>query len=482
MDRFEGNKTARDNATFTKASDIGIIEEGRLFPNTDPKEKVEDCSYNGSCVDGATKFEFIKERKSECAGMGPPLEVKVESSFPNHGGVDRKEDLKSKASNHTQRTYRLENGDEDDMDDDGDVMDFVDLIEKSRSSKEMKTLLLRILEANKTEELKLFLTESASSVLPSHMPKPEKGSLDSSSRHRRQSVRTSSRAGRSDLLGSGSMSSRDLFNSSNHSKSSRRRSVRAPNSDRSNLLAALYDESPPSPASGLMRSRQSDSSLRRLNRLPEPSRLSMSTSMHQIRTSRRGEPRSRQMSILESGGGSSGSKNATWDSVPSGGGNGRRRMSSSLNLLNQDLRPTGIQHSNLDSSETFERLRSKSLRKMNLVVEKDDNGTVDTDKDDKDDGYVVDKATRAKNRQGFAQFESTGKVGFRQQTEGLHDLLDDLRLMKDSDSPNEDTESLTSKEEKKGIRSFLSLTKQKLIHNSQKDLNDSLSSFQSMAY
>lgn len=301
------------------------------------------------------------------------------------------------------------------------------------------------------------------------------------SRRGSTSTRTSDRASRNNVAnsslrknevplspgtgGSKPISRRDLMT---------RRLSSTRNIERSNLTRASNktNDDVTSPSFNMSKSRLLDSNLRSIHGDAAPeSNLASSSSLAQIRSARRADvSRRRTMSNLNNSSRElqSEKQNSSWDSVPSATAVGRRRPTLS-STLKEDLVPTGDQNAIWDST-----VGNKSLGK----IAETKNQRTDKKKYDSIDGATAEGGLSTElnesvsRKSNFAQFDPSGKVAFREQTHGLHDLLDDLRLNRDSNSSNKEEPSEENLKEKKGLRKYLSrqLTK-KILVNKDKPTN-----------
>lgn len=357
---------------------------------------------------------------------------------------------------------------------DHDIMEFVMLLEVSESSETMKGLLLKILNSNKSEELKPFLKDR---------------STERQRRPKKQGARRSSLTKRSDLP--------ELSNGSSHRK---------PRTNTPGALTKLNGVAQ-SPGTSLRRSRQSEGCLRRSqhgvqspNQMKSPnqkSRLVSSSSLLQLRTSRRGDrrrivsPNPNQDDIQPE------KQNANWDAVPGGISMSRRGMStgsflrpapftSDGNSKNASwgsaISPTrGVE--GLDKMRQNALLRKMSEKRLGLLSPKKRNGsdhskngekkTTKTGLTKKRNGSNHSKSDETKStaemsdsvsklNNSFAQFCPTGQVAYQENQVCLNDLVDDLKSYQDSISSfnllANDDGSIVNDEtipEKKGLRKYI---------------------------
>jgi hypothetical protein len=365
--------------------------------------------------------------------MGHRLEAAADpSSVRNEGKDEKKEKLKLITSSHTK-----ERSDDHDDQRENEVLEFVNLLENSESSGAMKALLLKILNSNKSEELKPFLKDSSTDMNKSKK-KLGKANIDSNGcddKHKKHSSRRSSRTCRSELS--------EQNDGSGHSgmrKSTRTRAV--DQGSKTNIV-------PHSPSSSLRGSRKSDSCLRKSNRDAvlspnQKSKLTSSSSLLQLRMTRRSDVR-RSTANLNQDEMQAEKQNANWNPVTSPTTIAKRRTSTGSFLGADKLRRKAL-------GKISEKRIGLGNKKKNLS---DDSGG--------DEDRSTNEMNDSKLLNSFAQFEPTGQVAYLEQTVHLHDLVDDRRSSRDSISSNvkENDETMPGK---KGLRKHMTKQLQKKKH------------------
>jgi len=389
--------------------------------------------------------------------MGHRFEAEMDSSVRNLGKNEKKDKPKLTALTHIK-----ERSDDHDIQRENEVLEFVKLLENSGSPDAMKALLLRILNSDKCEELKPFLKDRSSHH----------------DRSKKQSVRRSSKIGRPELLEQGSGSSHNM--KSGTRKSTRPRIVEQGGKNNTTGGISKTNNIPMSPGSSLRRSRQSDSCLRKSHRdgisdfQHQKSRLASSSSLLQLRTTRRGDLNRRRIMVnLNQGEMQAQKQNASWDPVPGASTMGKRRTSTGSFMKSPPISPEN-QNASWDSAclpakgvAGVDKLPHKALGKIS--EKKIDLGEKKNNLSEHSGGDK-DKFTSKMNN-SFAQFEPTGQVAYREQTVRLHDLVDDLRSNRDSIGSNIEAIDQTTPE-KKGLRKYLTrpLTKKKGISRDKQSI------------
>lgn len=383
--------------------------------------------------------------------MGLRVEDAIESSIRKSDRNDRMQIPKKPASS---RARLVEQSSDGEYANDNDIRELVMLMELSDSSEVMKGLLLKILESNKTEELKPFLKQK---------------------RSKKKSGRRSS-----------------LTNSSHHKATG---------------TFTKLNGLPNSPSPSLRRSRQSEGCLRisqrdafqSPNKMQSPSqktsRLVSSSSLLQLRNSRRGDI-GRRRSMVNANANPDDmqveKQNASWDPVPTSAGLGMSKRGVSMGNFMRPA-PFSTDGSSKNAAwgnvvsptrgvEGMDKMRQKMLRKS---MSERNFGLSPKKRNGSDHSNGEKKVTRtgssSKKKNGsqhsksnenkaFAQFCPTGQVAFRADNVALNDLVDDLNSYRNSINafdalnvtngqyePNEENIA-----EKKGLRKFLNLAKKGL--------------------
>jgi hypothetical protein len=420
--------------------------------------------------------------------MGHRIEAAADSSVRSVGRDEMKEKLKLIGPNYTQEIS-------DDHDDqrENEVLEFVNLLENSESSGAMKALLLKILNSNKSEELKLFLKDNSTDMNRSKK-KLGKANIDSNGyddRQKKSSSRRSSRSLRSELSEQNTGSAHSGTRKSTRTRSSElseqntgsghgmRKSTRTKAIDQGSRTNIVQQ----SPSSSLRRSRQSESCLRKSNRDAvmspnQKSKLTSSSSLLQLRMTRRSDLNKRRPTInLNQGDMQTEKKNANWNPVTTPTAMGKRRTISTGSFLKPvPFSPNVNQNASWGSVQSptksvggSDKLRQKVLGKISekrigLGNKKKNLGDYSGRDEDRSANLMHDSTLL----NSFAQFEPTGQVAYREQTVRLHDLVDGRRPSKHVISSNveEKEESDETIPGKKGLRKYITkqLTKKKNIN------------------
>eukprot|EP00536_Pseudo-nitzschia_multiseries_P015410 jgi/Psemu1/69475/estExt_Genemark1.C_8810006 len=442
---------------FRRRASLGG-NDAKFFPKyEDPKESILDDSESSDNLFGSILSKPIeKSTKSSFSDKGFNMEPAedlfsdiakdgqkevITDSFPDleeEGKKDtavdavtdiakgRKKEEVRKLSGHGHDRPRAER----ESSEDNDITEFMKLVERSRSSTEMKALLLKILNKNKLEELKPFLKSSS---------RREKNSLDSTS---------------------------------NHDKIKKQSSRRAERMEGARVAAATNDDTVSS-GIGLSRSRHSETSLRKKQRdggaesTNQKSDLNTSSAVSKVRSNRRNNI-SRRQSLSNMGS----------DHSSSSFGIGTNRAVSANYISKPETAPEDTHNASWDAPkvaslrDAVDKLRAKSLR--NLNIEKDDDDSEASDESDNNDALSpTDKDNTFDGRRG--------KVGFREPTQNINNLLDDLRLHRDSFGSTkevEDGEDTTAKEKTKRLTNSSEFKKMGNVddsnaeEDSEKDLNE----------
>lgn len=342
-----------------------------------------------------------------------------------------------------------------------EVIEFVKLLENSEYPEAMKALLMKILNSNKTEELKQFLETKSTSVnrLKKKGGRSNLGSTSNHEGYRRQFVR---RTSKSKLLDQETGSS----NKGEVRKSFRNKPIE-PGS------RAKLPGSPP--VSNLRKSRQSDSCLRKMNvdSSNQKSKLSSSASLLHV-----GKATRRRRSLVKSNQGETNQgesqaekQNASWTSESDAATRLRRSRSSTGSLLKSlPMSPGGqSQNANWDSALSPPRHRKgvNKLRLRTLAKASDKIDLIGDDSGRDEDRSAIDIMNDSKLMNSFAQFSPNGQVAYLEQSVRLFDLVNNPRS--NSDSIVSNTDSIATKSDhsddsvpgKKGIRKYLGRRKDK---------------------
>ncbi|VEU37669.1 unnamed protein product [Pseudo-nitzschia multistriata] len=486
--------------------------EARFFPqeNSNPRESIlfDSQNSNGFRIPSDLVDEDAVEEEDDFADFGDednieaairslpifekeetekeqdPTEKETEEDLEKE---EEKEDVKTEEKNEGLRKGRRRTRDKGANDDDydSDIIEFVKLVERSRSSMLMKPLLLRILNENKFEKLKPFLEDSSSDLRASRK-RSDKTGLDSTSYHRRQGGRRMT-SRQSDLHSSGV---HGLRNSSGHGMKSTRRTMRTSSMHRGprNNMSSRMNDDQVSPGAGLSRSRPSTSASRLRSKRTSESIRKHRNSQWEVNRSSSGREGMQRLgsdqklsgnndssssfgadlssskrrnsgagSLLKGEQGSSGKQNAHWNLLKSSGGkdallrigsdqklSGNNDSSSSLKV---DVTSGKSPASNGKQNAHWDLLKSSAGRNALSMLHKKMNSDDDdssSSPSETEDAFVAPLASS------------------REQTVGLHSLLDDLRLGKDSNSSNKDDEDAedTKAKKNKSILKFQLISKQ----------------------
>ena len=475
--------------------------DAKFFPqDEDPRESILFESENSS-----NTFYDIRENKSleeqkdvsdkgGGSGGGGHRSIEEAGDSVSHkpGKEGRKEDSSRRASSASASNHNhnhSQEGAKNEREQQSDAAELVKLLERSRSSMQTKTLLLKILSnESKFEELKQLLRDDAGgsgsgngSGSKKTGEKADTG-LDAGSNHEKQQQHRKTTRRPSRIESSSGTSSSATQRDPTKSSSGTRRTTRSRNTERGSrssnngsfnktTTTTTTNDDPASPGSGMpSRIRSPELTLRKksLNTSPDlsssnnhTSNLRGSSSSIQLRPHNRRSDMKKLQSLANLGpdhappppsSSSSGNRNQSFN---------KRTISAGTFSSRQEQKGLdGSQNSSWDvprrdsvnRRDTVDRLRFKSLR--NLNVEKDD----DEDDDSNDDAMETEDTFPPSNNASFGQFGSGRGRGQREQTHGLHSLLDDLRLGKDSNSSSKDVdeEEDTTTKKKKNIRKFLS--------------------------
>jgi len=405
--------------------------------------------------------------------MGHRFEAVPDSSVRKVGKDEKKEKTKMRTS-----AYSEERFDEQDDPQGNEIFELVMLLDKSEDSQALKSLLLSVINADRCEELIPFLKERSTDV---NRLKKKQHKSNTDERPRRQSVRRSSKIGRSELLEQGT--------GTGQRRSPRTRFVEQGSRTNAQSVSTRLNNLPLSPGTSLRRSRQSDSCLRKSHRdsvMGSPNqkaRLASSSSLLQLRTTRRSDiNRRRNMINLNQGEAQADKANASWDPVPGALTNNKYRSNMGDVLKSPPFSP-GNNNLNWDSALSpkaiagIDKSQNKSSGRMfNESFNLGDNKNDLSDYIDDEDEKSFQETNGSKLLNSFAQFEPTGQVAYREQTVRLHDLVDDIRSNKDSNrevkrediSSNADANDDTISQ-KKGLRKYLprQLTKKIISRDKQ---------------
>jgi len=420
--------------------------------------------------------------------MGHRFQAVPDSSVRNAEKDEKKEKLKLKTSTSSEERFIEHDGTQG-----NEVFEFVSLVESSESSQAMKALLLGIINANRCEELKPFLKDRPTET---NRLKKKQGKMNIDDRPRRQSVRRSSKSGRSESSEQGT--------EFDHRKSTRTRlteqGIRA-----TSQLSTRVNNLQLSPGTSLRRSRQSDSCLRKSHRDPvleshdKKSKLSSSSSLLQLRTNRRSDMnRRRTMVNLNQCEMQTYNANASWDPVPGAMTSNKHRSNLDGNLKSTPV-SSGNQNVNFESTcspkgaSGIDKSKKKALGKIcETKFNLSDKKAVLSDYSDGGEDKSFPEMNKSKILNSFAQFEPTGQVAYRKQTVRLHDLVDNLTSNRDFDGEPSREYIISNVEandktmpEKKGLRKYLakqltkkivsSRDKQSVASESANDIYKSLS-------
>jgi len=402
--------------------------------------------------------------------MGHHFEAGADSSVRNLGKDEKKEKPKPTASTHSK-----EGSDDNEDRRENEVFEFVKLLENSGSSEAMKALLLKILNSNKTDELMPFLKDRSTDTnrLKKKLGKAILETNSGDDRSKKQKVRRSSKIGRPELSEQCNGSGHGLKNGMR--KSARTRTIEQ--GGRTNATGALtkINNVQHSPGSSLRRSRQSDICLRKSHRdgvlesHNQKSRLASSSSLLQLRTTRRGDlNRRRAVGSSNPGEMQAVKQNAGWDFPPGGLTIGKRRTSTGSFLKAAPMSPGNQNASNASWDSAYsptkgvagvDKLRHKGLGKISEKrIDLGNKKKNLSDYSGGDEDRSTTEINDIKPQNTFAQFEPTGQVAYREQTVRLHDLVDDLRLNRESnrDSISSNKEAIDeTMPGKKGLRKYL---------------------------
>ena len=401
--------------------------------------------------------------------MGHRFEAVSDSSVRNVGKDEKKEKPKLRISAYGEEMF----------DEEGDplcneVFELVMLLENSKSSQALKSLLLSVINSGRCEELIPFL-KGGSTDMNRLKKKQLKAKTDE--RPRRQNNRRSSKTGRSEVSDQGT--------ESGQRKSTRTRLTDEGSRINTQGFSARLRNLPLSPGTSLRRSRQSDSCLRKglgdsvLDSHNQRSRLASSSSLLQLRTTRRSDI-NRRRNMTNSNGGETKADNANeiWDPVPIvlksnkyKSNMGGLLKSPPISPRNKDykgdsaLSPRGVAGIDKSRKEAL----GKAFERFNISDNKNDfDNNSDTDE------KSIHGMNDSKLLNSFAQFEPTGQVAYREQTVRLHDLVDDLRSNRDSSrEPRREDINLNIEADdetipqKKGLRKYLTRQLTKKIVSSR---------------
>eukprot|EP00537_Pseudo-nitzschia_pungens_P009396 CAMPEP_0172379430 /NCGR_PEP_ID=MMETSP1060-20121228/69928_1 /TAXON_ID=37318 /ORGANISM="Pseudo-nitzschia pungens, Strain cf. cingulata" /LENGTH=508 /DNA_ID=CAMNT_0013107171 /DNA_START=145 /DNA_END=1671 /DNA_ORIENTATION=+ len=447
--------------------------DAKFFPKED--DPSESILYNSKSDDhiGVLESKTVEDQNdSQLVDKAFKMEATVDA-FPDLGNDKKKDaalhlftDLAKERTKEKEELRKLSSHshnsrkkNESENPGDNDIAEFMKLVERSRSSTEMKTLLMKILNENKIEELKPFLKSSSR--------KESRASLDSTSNHdkiKKHSTRRSVRTGQELRTGA---SRRDLLASSSHSsKNGTRRNIRTRNIERGTRTS----DDPVSPGSGLTRSRHSETPLRKKQRdldsdsahqKSKPTATKSST-LHDRPNRRSDMIRRQSMSHLVSEQMSPGDRNSSWDKKTVSLGVIRGRATSANNMTMPQAGTEDNHNATWDAPklasrrDSVDKLRLKSLRNLNIDIDEDDEESADGDEAEKKD--PLSPEAKIDRFDSSTPLGRRGKVGIRKHTDGINDLLDDLRLNRDSTGSTKevDDEEDARNKKKNNIRRFLS--------------------------
>uniref|UniRef100_A0A7S4AQ67 Uncharacterized protein n=1 Tax=Pseudo-nitzschia australis TaxID=44445 RepID=A0A7S4AQ67_9STRA len=415
--------------------------DSKFFPqDEDPRGSILSSENSSSNFYDVTENTSLEEEK-DISDMGlRSFEELGDSVVFKPGNEGKKEDSRRASSsnhNHSQEGAKSEREQQ------GDVTELVKLIERSRSSVQMKTLLLKILNnENKFEELKQFLKDDANT----------NANTNANTTVRRNSTQSRRSSASSSAI------QRDPTKNGTRRTTRTRNIERGTRSNGSSNKMTTNDD-PASPGSGKQTRIRSPELLIRKKALSDfsannqKSNVTGSASSTQLRpNNRRNDMKKIHNSFANLGpdhASSSGNRNQSFNKRTISAGSFSRQEQKGLDGSQNaiwDVPTSSSRRGSIDRRGTTDRLRSRSTRNLNL--EKDD--------DDSNDDAMETEDTFPPSNNSYSQL-GRGR-GQREQTHGLHSLLDDLRLGKDSNSSNKDVEEEedTTTKKKKNIRKFLS--------------------------